>query len=358
MKVTDSYAYYTDQLNPEYRAAFEQVQTYVTTSMVDENTVNSQLMQLVDVFLSAQNAGRRVESVTGRNIEQFCKNFCSQFGWEQCVRSVAERFRDLAIVVLILDGVVAVSVLLEESAIPFWERFLGMTENVMFFWLIPVMLLSTVFDLLIRRVMFRIKKGVVTALRITNFVLNVGLYMLLVSALPQLRVPSWICMAGSALYLLVYYVVIRIRKEQPANKVEFGDLVNAELDRTQDKEMQKAFARADKKHRRKHGAPLTFETFLDQQEEQCRKYEKRTWMSILSIGLVAVVFVIGMYLAGGFESLGDCLLFTALLGVIEFFICRFMLVNGRRANAASQRWITKQRENLQEMSGTEKSAEE
>ena len=128
MKVTDSYAYYTDQLNPEYRAAFERVQTYVTTTMVDEKTANSQLMELVDVFLSAQNAGRCVESVTGRNMEQFCKNFCSQFGWGHCVRSIAERFRDLAIVVLILDGVSAVGVLLEESAVPLPERFLGMTE--------------------------------------------------------------------------------------------------------------------------------------------------------------------------------------------------------------------------------------
>lgn len=41
MKVKDSYGFYTDQLNPAYRAAFDQVETYVTASMVDTDTATA-----------------------------------------------------------------------------------------------------------------------------------------------------------------------------------------------------------------------------------------------------------------------------------------------------------------------------
>ena len=76
----DSYFYYKDRLRGEYLSSFEQVEMYVLTQSFDEAAYEERLSQLLDVFLTAQESGRPAEKITGGDIQQFCRTFCSDLG--------------------------------------------------------------------------------------------------------------------------------------------------------------------------------------------------------------------------------------------------------------------------------------
>jgi DNA-binding ferritin-like protein (Dps family) len=67
----DSYFFYKDKLQGEYKTAFDQVEIYVNAQNIDELTCEDRLGSLLDMLLSAQEAGRPVQKVVGSNMEQF-----------------------------------------------------------------------------------------------------------------------------------------------------------------------------------------------------------------------------------------------------------------------------------------------
>ena len=73
----DSYVFYKDKLNEEYRTVFDQIEMYVISQNIDENTVEDRLGELLDIFLSAGESGKDVHKITGNDLEHFCKTFCS-----------------------------------------------------------------------------------------------------------------------------------------------------------------------------------------------------------------------------------------------------------------------------------------
>ena len=75
----DSYVFYKDKLQGEYKDVFDQVEMYVNCENIDELTREDRLGSLLDMLLSAQESGRPVKKVVGNSIEDFCKMFCSMW---------------------------------------------------------------------------------------------------------------------------------------------------------------------------------------------------------------------------------------------------------------------------------------
>ena len=122
--MTDNYLLYVNQLTGEYKDTFKYIEMYVSTENVDENTKNELLGSLMDTFLTAQNEGKPVKKITGRNLERFCKEFCSDFSFKQHFINVVERLSWLMVVMGItvifnlLDFFVKLS---ESEASNFWD---------------------------------------------------------------------------------------------------------------------------------------------------------------------------------------------------------------------------------------------
>ncbi|MBQ7953177.1 MAG: DUF1048 domain-containing protein, partial [Clostridia bacterium] len=70
----------------EYRETFDKIDMYVGAKQLRENTKEELMSNLLDIFLSAQEEGRPVEKLTGKNIEKFCKEFCAGFGLKARLR--------------------------------------------------------------------------------------------------------------------------------------------------------------------------------------------------------------------------------------------------------------------------------
>lgn len=61
----DSYIFYTDKLQGEYRETFDRVNMYVGTQGIDDDTREEHMGQLLDMMLSAQESGKPVKKVVG-----------------------------------------------------------------------------------------------------------------------------------------------------------------------------------------------------------------------------------------------------------------------------------------------------
>lgn len=99
----DSYAFCSDRLDKEYLAVFEQVELYVQSQNVDDNTKEERLSELLDIFLSAAETGKPVQKITGNDMEQFCKTVCSDFGVKNRVLFILDFFRSIAKILVCLS---------------------------------------------------------------------------------------------------------------------------------------------------------------------------------------------------------------------------------------------------------------
>lgn len=79
----DSYVFYADRLTGEYKDAFAGVETYALSISIDEETQNEKLDELLDMFLSAQEAGTPLEKIIGNNMDRFCKNYFFRYQYKK-----------------------------------------------------------------------------------------------------------------------------------------------------------------------------------------------------------------------------------------------------------------------------------
>ena len=92
----DSYVFYTDKLRGEYKDVFDQVEAYVNSLAVNGDAREERLGDFLDLLLSAQEAGRSVESVTGGDLRRFCESFCADFGPKNAFLQVLDLLKSLA----------------------------------------------------------------------------------------------------------------------------------------------------------------------------------------------------------------------------------------------------------------------
>ena len=99
----DSYAFYTDKLTGEYRTVFDEIEMYIGTQTCDDITKEDKLSQLLDMFLSAEEEGKPVHKIVGGSVEEFCKTFCSDFGFEGTMLNILDMFKTLAWCFIVLS---------------------------------------------------------------------------------------------------------------------------------------------------------------------------------------------------------------------------------------------------------------
>ena len=60
-------------LNGEYKEAFTKIDMYGSMGNVDMDIYEDRIMNLYDMFVEAQEEGKPVEKIIGKDIEGFCK---------------------------------------------------------------------------------------------------------------------------------------------------------------------------------------------------------------------------------------------------------------------------------------------
>ena len=348
----DSYILYKNKLNAEYKPVFEQVEMYVLTQNIDDSTAEERLSELLDIFLSAQNARKPVQKIVGTNLEVFCKTFCSDFGFKNRVLRILDWIKSIAWILVIISAMDVLWLLLDTTNIEdvdFWHLISSMNISMYFSAVIIMGALLIITNIVVRHIMFKTKRmsmGVFKAVNIVEAGVSCfGIFTLLESNCINLfDTPTWIVVLISGIFLLTYYLLFgkRIKRQ----KVNFSDLVQNDVDTEISTLMEKRFEKAKKKNFKKGEGELTFEAFLDSEEKFNQRTEKqKLFYRLLPIGATALAYVTTC-MTGGFETYTDSILFVLVMLAVECPILWGLWkivksgIEGRRA------WINAKREEL------------
>lgn len=324
----ESYIFYKDKLNDEYREAFNQVELYVNTKCFDYVTQEEYLSELLDIFLTAQSKGKPVQKITGSSIEHFCKTFCSGYGIKNRVLDFLDSVRGIVwclFVFALIDMLFLIWDYADGIQVDFWHSSNSINIPVYLFGLLAAVLLGYVSNLITRNIMFRIKHISMTVLQSIYLIVIISVmiftFIIMNNADNLWNIPDWVVMLISVVYLFPYYLFNYKRlKEKKSKKVRFNNMVAQASHSEFQNEMEKKFRKANKKIIKKGKAELTMEEFLKKEEKECQKSENlKRFYILLPIVITALAFI-GTYFYGGFETLTDALIFPVIMLIIEYAI--------------------------------------
>ncbi len=350
----DSYVFYKDHLGKEYLDVFDQIEMYVLSQNIDEATTEERRGELLDIFLSAEKTGRDVRKITGNDIEQFCKSFCSDFGTKNKILHVADYFKSIAkvlVFVSMLDLVFYVLEMAEGSEVDLLHSVSSLNVSGYVMGIFVVSLLMVVVNTVIRRLMFKTKRvsmkvfrGVCCAMAILGFVIIFSL--LGMEGTNWFACPIWVMLGVSVTYLVAYHFLRgrHVRRQ----KVKFLDMVNEEVDKEFPAEMEKKFAKAQKKCRKRGKGELSLEAFLEKEEKDVRLTEKIEILYYILPPAITVVTFIPTYLSGGFDGIVDMVVYVAIMLGIEYPLMLGMSKLGKSGLEERKKWIACKREELEQ----------
>lgn len=296
-----SYQYYAQQLTGDYRAAFQKAEMYAELKGLGETTVDEAMMELVDALLEAQNAGKPVEKVLGRDMEKFCKDY-----FNRRVK-IADRLRDLlkllyrlGIVTLVIEGLALLGILTDGG----WQELVSAKTDINGY-LCGAMcgfLGSVITGCCLRPLMFRWKK------------LSAGKYVFILCAvILLLSIPSFVWFHDRVvtvpmlplflivlIYVLGFYAhklygrykatgSIKKTPEEKADSVQ-GAFRQGLEDGMKDvpRLMKTRFERINRRRARRHREPLTPEEFMCLLEKEFRRSKTLNRITALVFTLVCL----------------------------------------------------------------------
>lgn len=317
----DSYAYYKDRLEGEYYQTFDRIELYCVSQGMDDSSQERLLGELLDMFLTAQQAGRPVKRIVGDDLEVFCRQFCSGLGWRSRGIDFLNSLASCAKWVLAFT-VLELLCNLEDAALP------GLTTDVSGYilgWGMGLFV-SLLVGMAVKGLMFRWKRismGVYTGLLLGVLAVLVAALFLLpdtVFVLPELSLPVWAVLAGCGGYLLVYYAVRyrwrRAHNVQPPRKLRMMDLVEDTLPA----ELLKQYEQKNQRILRRGKPPVTPEEYTEKMRRRNRleqRFRGFWWWLLVAVYAGLVVWV------AMDSALSDTLLFAVILCAIALVMRKF-----------------------------------
>lgn len=303
----NSYVLYKDKLEGTYLETFDKIELYCMTKSMDMDIQEELLMELLDIFITAQKQGKPVDRIVGNNVETFCKNFCSGIGFKYQLKGVADSIKRISwlILMICLFDLFAFS---DETSI------MEIRSNIM-----PVLIgaligivLSFFWAAIFKTVMFRYKKINMKLYNITLIIgsLTLCICTILVTNEFHINVLDWELLLITGIYLVVYYVVKKLFFSDyiKPQKIRFADSVIEGMPRAWRKRMERKNKRLIKKGK----DPMTALEFTRLLQKEHR-FDK--WLRIGSWGFLIVLYV-GFGIAVGVDSKPlDTLIFLIILFV-------------------------------------------
>ncbi len=347
----DSYIFYTDKLGKDYRRVFEQIEIYVLSQNIDDRTREERMNYLLDIFMSAEQAGKPPESVTGKNLEHFCKMFCSDLGFKHSVLFAVDWLKSVAWVMLI-EAIINIFCYLSNIPdgeaidlmhIPGTLNLLGYIIGIM---TSGIMMITS--NIIIRRIMFKMKRISMNILKIICGAVAILSFLIIFFALDIEQTDifdysAFVSGVISAAYLICYYIV---RKRDRRPKVKFSELVSDDMAKEVASTMEKKFKRANRKSIKRGKGEISIEKFLEKEEKNWRIDEKMSIYYPLILIVISIASFISTYLNEGFDGISDIFIYILTMLVINYFIIKGYRNINNKVRSANIQWIESKRREL------------
>lgn len=334
--MVEVYTTYKKQLTGEYLRAFQSIELYAEMEGIDFDYSNEAFVDLIDMLLSAQQDGQRVEKIVGSNIDRFCEAYFENYTWKLRVLSWVERVRDLCIV--ILSFTLFETYLAHPSSI---EAFFHLETDISAFLVgfFGGALISMAVSFLFKKAMIRKKRF---SLRAYHTVRYVSFFLMLIVILIffqfEINLPVWMVLLFCLVYLLGFRLLVKRRRKKSKDGEEsiwqqIKTQVKSELPESVAMEMAKEYERRNQRLVKKGKTPLSQEDYLrkvEQQYKRSAREEKLGWAIFVGIPLLFIL------VAAPHMSLEDTLIYAASMA-ISFFVVSFAL-------RAAFKWIRNARQ--------------
>ncbi|MBE6586964.1 MAG: hypothetical protein E7647_00955 [Ruminococcaceae bacterium] len=339
----DSYLFYKDKLKGSYISVFSEVELYVNSLYIDEPSKEERLLQLVEVFLTAQEEGKPAEKIVGRSVEEFSRTFCSDMG----IRNKILRFLDSLKVFFIIELIFVILDLLfaDYSKVSFFTATGEYDYGGLFLAILISVAISEACGMAVRAMMFKRKRLSLSAFRAVWYAaaaVSLGICLLIIffSPFSEVSVPLWIVGAVCLAFLVLYFILNHKRKKEDGRKsIKMSDVMTNETDAAFANEMERIFESKNRKRAKKGKASLTWEEFLDMQEKECEKGEKtRLFYFLLPIPLCIIATLVTE-----FEGFVDVAVFVAIQLCVQYAVMMGMWSLTKNSIAMRRRWIESKR---------------
>ena len=355
MPMVNSHHMYIEKLNKEYMEVFNTISKYVTASNMDEMRTEETLSEVMDTFLAAQEAGKPVEKVVGKDLQKFCESLCSEKEFKTHILHFIEGFHSCFVVYLMLNLFDLINMIISLSEGEKINFFTYRSKTDIFPFLYGVLIFTSAnyaANYFRKKYMFTlIKKYKLISNFIFAFtiVFSFAFVCFLLKDYDSKNTYLWIGLLICAVYLIFYRIITkdkrRFKKENCITFNEFLGISETFKNDMEEMEMNR-FEKMNKRNAKKGLPEMTFEEFLDFEEKNCNNWDKKPPFYIaLATGFPVVATVI-LRLMNGFEQTYDMWFFFFILLVVESVIM-YGLYKATNAGTKSRlNWINAQRKKL------------
>lgn len=302
----ESYAEEKRKLKNEYWEIFDKVETYATVRCVEGEIREEMLMNLADMLCTAQEDGKPVEKIVGKDIEKFCKSYFSEYNdTESRVKGFPGWFNMMCWCVL---GICLLEFLPTDQP----ESFHIMTAKVElggYFCGILITILAEILVLFLgKQLMFRLKnmnRKIFYGLNAVIVILFFGITMLVVGGKENLlEVPLFPVMLFCTIYIVGYRIAklviryktfgtikkpkdsaIRILRESMKNT--YKQTIHNEVPL----ELKKRFHKKNEEQKRKGKREITPEEYMGILREENKQIKYAGVFLMVCFGIVLILWI-------------------------------------------------------------------
>lgn len=324
----DSYIWHKDRLKDEYKEIFERIELFGQTGTMDPLTYEERMMDLVDMFATAQECGKPIRKIVGTDVEEFCKEYFGEYTWKDRVKKLPKQMLPLAwllFVFAIFDILIFTTDIQDGSSFWTWKT----DASGWLFGYVWGIFVSVIIGVLLRPFVFRSKRLSPNILAVATLIIVFGGIICFADLMPDVEMPVWVELFISGGYLLLYYVVSAfmnyhnygsIKSQEAVSKVSFWGKVDEGIIQELPKIHKKRYEKKNQKRAKKNKPFITEEEYMDEFRKEVDIDKKGSLVATI----ILVVFVVAVGVSQLFQSGPvDGILFVLLLVLIEIPIIKW-----------------------------------
>lgn len=334
----NNYVYHIKCLSGEYLKAFDKVELYAEVHGITDKVLNDSMMNLLDLFSTAQKEGKPLEKVVGNNIERFCEDYFSDYSVKQRIFNVLKQLY----IVFWMGFIFGIADLFAASAEKDFNLFRSTSDmGGYIFGVIGILIIITIVNRIVRSIMFKIK----ITTRIYAIVYFVIIFVTAFCGFKcfsflRIKIPTFLILVVSGMYIIIYYLVrmyyrlkrngtIRKEKEIGGFKESLTEMVKKELPSVYIKKYEKL----NRKKKKSGLTELTKEEYMDWIWKEKEKEQKISKIVTAVVVLFIILVIISVVATSSFI---DGIIFAIILVLIEIPIIKWILKGGSRNKAMEE----------------------
>lgn len=317
-----NYIFYEDKLKGEYKEAFKKVELYAAVNNITGDLLDAKMMELIDLMLGAQENGKDVGVVIGKDIEVFCKDYFKDYSLKNRLSEFARSIYRLAWVVFVIEFIPMLTIFNGEDLSTLKNK-LDMAPFIVGF--VGASLTSLLLNTIMKKITFKIKRLSYFIYGVFSFISVLVVVFLAINLFDSFNLAiSGVVVLGSSLSYIICYKVLSLiyRKKNcevsSCSKKEIKSHMKSDRNEHFKRQLAEAFVkryhRANKKRIKQGKEELTKEEFMNILLKENEKLKKGNIVGLILMAVIVGGFILNVALT---STLMNTIIFTLIMIAIQ-----------------------------------------